>query len=94
MWDREIGKLDTSPPLDTPLSTVPPFKSGLLDGAGVPSGGTERLHHDGTVPSQLQVALALFEADLPLTETQRALVRAALGTAGGWDATPCPRVRA
>jgi hypothetical protein len=43
--------------------------------------------HDGTVPRQLQEALALFDADVPLTKTQRALVRAAFGTPRGREAT-------
>jgi hypothetical protein len=73
MWDQETGDLDTSPRRP--------------DGAEAASAGDELLHRGGTLPSELQESLELFDADLPLTETQRALVRAALGTARGREAT-------
>lgn len=74
--------------MDTSLGTVPLVKPCLRDEVVIASGGEERLHHhDGNLLGELQRALELFEADLPLTETQRALVRAALGTGGGLDAT-------
>jgi hypothetical protein len=85
MWSRETRSLDTSASLDPSLGTVPRCETGVPEGADVASGGDGPLHHDKTLPSQLREALELFEADLPLTATQRALVRAALKTAVGCD---------
>jgi hypothetical protein len=87
MWNRETSNLDASASSDTSLGTVPRRKPGVPEGAEVASDSDEHLHYDGTLPSQLREALELFEADLPLTETQRALVRAALSTVSGREAT-------